>query len=193
MGRVRFFAGQSFAVRGYAVWVAAVAGLVTGVAAPAFGAPATGAPAAGAPASGTPVSGAAPAVGRHGSEAGLAYHGSASLSAGHVDLAFTPRNHGTAAVADATVRLRWSEPLADRQELPVGCARSGRQAVLCRTGALAADGVGERIALRVRLPGAPPEVVLDLDTVWVGGAVDRARREERQRVLVLDTGDPYHF
>ncbi|MET9526938.1 hypothetical protein [Streptomyces coeruleorubidus] len=50
---------------------------------------------------------------------------------------------------------------AGRQELPEGSARSGRQAVLCRTGAPAADGVGERIALRVRLPGAPPEVVLE--------------------------------
>lgn len=179
MGRVRVLALRGIAVRGSAVrgsavWVAAVAvaGLVTGVAAPAAG---------------------APAIGRSGPEADLAYHGAASLSAGLVDLAFTPRNHGPAAVADATVRLRWSEPLADRQELPEGCARSGRQVVLCRTGALAADGVGERIALRVRLPGAPPDVVLELDTVWGGGAVDRNRRNDRQRVLVLDTGDPYHF
>lgn len=160
-------------VRGCAVWVAAVAGLVTGAAAPA--------------------SGAASAADAHGPEADLAYHGSASLSAGLVDLAFTPRNHGPAAVSDATVRLWWSEPPADRQELPEGCARSGRQVVLCRTGALVADGVGERIALRVRLPGAPPEVVLELDTVWGGGAVDRNRRNDRQRVLVLDTGDRYHF
>lgn len=42
-------------------------------------------------------------------------------------------------------------------------------------------------------PPAPPEVVPALDTVWVGGAVDRVRCDERQRVLVLDTGDPYHF
>ncbi|MFF9811421.1 hypothetical protein ACF1G5_41165 [Streptomyces coeruleorubidus] len=171
------------------MWVAAAAGLVTGVAAPAAGASSP----SGAPATRAPVSGAAPAVGGHGPGTGLAYHGSAYLSAGLVDLAVTPRNHGPAAVVDATVRVRWSEPLADRQEMPEGCTRSGRQVVLCRTGALAADGVGERIALRVRLPGAPPEVVLEFDTVWVGGAADGVRRDERQRVLVLDTGDPYHF
>ncbi|NEC80420.1 hypothetical protein G3I38_14570, partial [Streptomyces sp. SID7958] len=90
--------------------------------------------------------------------------------------------------------LRWSEPLADEQpQLPAGCARSGGQAVLCRTGALAVDGVGERIDLRVRLEGAPSEVVVDLDTVWSGGALDRNRLNDRQRVLVLDTGDEYHF
>ncbi|MFI7019288.1 hypothetical protein [Streptomyces sp. NPDC050164] len=45
----------------------------------------------------------------------------------------------------------------------------------------------------MRPAGAPPEVVLELDTVWGGGAVDRDRRNDRQRVLVLDTGDPHHF
>ncbi|GAB2721147.1 hypothetical protein [Streptomyces bullii] len=138
--------------------------------------------------------GAAPAVGAGGGpEADLAYHGSAVLTGGLVDVRLTPRNHGPSAVPDATVRLRWSAPLENRAELPQGCARSGRQGVLCRTGPLAADGVGERIDLRVRLRGAPGEVLLELDTVWGGGAVDRDRRNDRQRVLVLDTGDPYHF
>ncbi|CAL9460531.1 hypothetical protein [Streptomyces sp. enrichment culture] len=127
-------------------------------------------------------------------EADLAYHGVATLVAGETDVRLVPVNHGPSAVADATVRLQWSEPLADEQpELPAGCARSGGQAVLCRTGALPVDGVGERIGLRVRLEGAPSEVYVDVDTVWSGGALDRNRLNDRQRVLVLDTGDEYHF
>ncbi|PZT70499.1 hypothetical protein DN402_15275 [Streptomyces sp. SW4] len=126
-------------------------------------------------------------------EADLAYHGSAVMAGGRVDVAFVPLNHGPAAVPDATVRLRWSVAPQARQELPEGCARSEPQVVLCRTGALPADGVGERITLRMWLPDAPPEVVLELETVWGGGAVDRNRQNDRQRVLVLDTGDAYHF
>ncbi|MEV0639545.1 hypothetical protein AB0I77_32355 [Streptomyces sp. NPDC050619] len=126
-------------------------------------------------------------------EADLAYHGSAAMAAGRVDVRFTPRNHGPSQVPDATVRLRWSEPLADRQVLPDGCARSGERVVLCRVGALAADGLGERIELRVRLRGTPSEALLEIDTVWSGGAVDRNRGNDRQRVLVLDTGDEYYF
>ncbi|MCI3278912.1 hypothetical protein [Streptomyces cylindrosporus] len=138
------------------------------------------------------AAGPAGAVGG-GPEADLAYHGAASMSAGQAYVRFTPRNHGPSAVPDATVRLRWSEPLADRQELPAGCARSGPSGVLCRVGALAADDLGEQISLRVRLRDAPTEVLLELDTVWNGGAVDRNRANDRQRVLVLDTGDEYYF
>ncbi|WP_390897563.1 hypothetical protein [Streptomyces justiciae] len=126
-------------------------------------------------------------------EADLAYHGAASMAAGQVDVRFVPRNHGPSAVPDATVRLRWSEPLANRQTLPDGCARSGARVVLCRVGALDADGLGERIELRVRLRGEPSEVLLEMDTVWSGGVVDRNRANDRQRVLVLDTGDSYYF
>ncbi|MFI0511223.1 hypothetical protein ACH3Y9_41500 [Streptomyces sp. WSLK1-5] len=135
--------------------------------------------------------GTAVAVG--GPEADLAYHGAASLSGGRVDLRFTPRNHGPAAVPDATVRLRWSEPLVNEQTLPQGCARSEERVVLCRVGALAADGVGERVELRARLRGVPSEVLLEIDTVWNGGTVDRNRENDRQRVLVLDSGDEYYF
>lgn len=106
---------------------------------------------------------------------------------------FTPRNHGPAAVPDATVRLQWSEPLVNEQTLPEGCARSAERVVLCRVGALAADGVGERVAMRVLLRGAPSEVLLEIDTVWNGGTVDRNRENDRQRVLVLDSGDEYYF
>ncbi len=140
------------------------------------------------------VGGVAPvASAAEGPEADLAYHGSAAMASGRVDVGFTPRNHGPSAVPDATVRLRWSHPLAFRQTLPDGCARSGLRVVLCRVGALAADGLGERIEVGVWLRGAPSEVLLEIDTVWSGGAVDRNRDNDRRRVLVLDTGDAYHF
>ncbi|MEV8545898.1 hypothetical protein [Streptomyces sp. NPDC051572] len=143
------------------------------------------------------VMGAAPGLPAHpdipGPEADLAYHGSATMTGGRVDVRFTPRNHGPSAVPDATVRLRWSKPLADSQTLPQGCARSGERVVVCRTGALAADAVGERIEVRVRLRDASSEVLLELDTVWGGGAVDGNRANDQQRVLVLDTGDTYYF
>lgn len=139
------------------------------------------------------LAGGGTAVAVGGPEADLAYHGAASLSGGQVDLRFTPRNHGPAAVPDATVRLRWSEPLVNEQTLPQGCARSEERVVLCRVGALAADGVGERVELRARLRGVPSEVLLEIDTVWNGGTVDRNRENDRQRVLVLDSGDEYYF
>lgn len=140
------------------------------------------------------VGGVAPvAAAHHVPEADLAYHGAASMADGRVDVRITPRNHGPSAVPDATVRLRWSEPLANRQVLPGGCTRSGARVVLCRVGALAADGVGEQIGLRVRLRGEPSEALLEVDTVWSGGVVDRNRANDRQRVLVLDTGDSYYF
>ncbi|KUN26645.1 hypothetical protein AQJ23_15965 [Streptomyces antibioticus] len=131
--------------------------------------------------------------GIHVPEADLAYHGAASMAAGRVDVRFTPRNHGPSAVPDATVRLRWSEPLVNRQTLPEGCARSGARVVLCRVGALDADGLGEQVELRVRLRGEPTEVLLEMDTVWSGGVVDLNRANDQQRVLVLDTGDSYYF
>ncbi|MCX5255317.1 hypothetical protein OOK27_14420 [Streptomyces canus] len=126
-------------------------------------------------------------------EADLAYHGAASMAGGRVDVRFTPRNHGPAAAPDATVRLRWSEPLVDGQTFPEGCARSAERVVLCRVGALAADGVGKRVEMWVRLRGVPSEVLLEIDTVWNGGTVDRNRENGRQRVLVLDSGDAYYF
>nr|WP_257040698.1 hypothetical protein [Streptomyces sp. OK228] len=137
--------------------------------------------------------GGASSVGALTPEADLAYHGSVAMAAGLVDLRLTPRNHGPSAVEDATVRLRWSAPLADVQRLPGDCARSGERAVVCRTGPLAADGLGDQMRLDVRLRGEPSEVTLEIDTVWGGGAVDRNHGNDRQRVLVLDTGDSYVF
>ncbi|MGP4009519.1 hypothetical protein [Streptomyces sp. 4N124] len=133
------------------------------------------------------------AVAGSGPEADLAYHGAASLAAGRVDVRFTPRNHGASAVPDASVRLLWSEPLADRQTLPDGCARSEERAVLCRVGALAAKGVGKPVRLRVQLREAPSQVLLEIDAVADGGQGSGSGASEPQRVLVLDTGDEYYF
>ncbi|MDN3028888.1 hypothetical protein [Streptomyces sp. S.PB5] len=168
-------------MRVVAVCVAAVAGaaVVVGGVAPVAGA--------------APVGGADAGWSGYVPEADLAYHGAAAVASGQVEVRFTPRNHGPSAVPDATVRLRWSEALANRQELPAGCTRSGSRVVLCRVGALAADGVGEEIDLRVRLRGGPPEVLLEIDTVWSGGVLDRNRSNDRQRLLILDTGDTYYF
>ncbi|WP_437071020.1 hypothetical protein [Streptomyces sp. enrichment culture] len=158
------------AVRGLVLWGVAL-GVVAGAGVPAAGAVGEGAR----------------------GEADLAYHGSAVLADGWMRVRWLARNHGPEAVADTTVRLRWSVPLADRQELPQACARAGARVVVCRMGALAADAVGERMELAVRLRGAVSEALLELDTVWGGGAVDRNRENDRQRVLVLDTGDAYYF
>lgn len=128
-------------------------------------------------------------------EAGFAYHGSAVLSGGQVHVRFTPHNHGPSALPASAVRLRWSAPLAERQELPEGCGRAGERMVMCRVGALDAVGVGKQVELRVGLRGAPAEVLLEFGTVRSGGAADgdREKGRQRQRVLVLDTGDTYYF
>ncbi|MGW1727322.1 hypothetical protein ACWCQK_30940 [Streptomyces sp. NPDC002306] len=152
--------------RGFAVWGAALA--VVGGAAPFAGA-------AGVP------------------EADLAYHGAATMSGGRVEVRLTPRNHGPSAVPDASVLLRWSKPLADGQQLPQACVRTAARDVVCRTGALAADGLGDQIVVVLRLRDRPDEVTLEIDTAWGGGAVDGNRANDKQRVLVLDTGDSYYF
>lgn len=134
-------------------------------------------------------------AGGHGvREADLAYHGSAVLSRGRVRVDLTPRNHGPSAVPEAAVRLRWSLPLADgAQQLPDGCVRTGERDVVCRTGALAAGEVGERITLDLRLRGRPAEVRLEVGTLWGGGVADHNRADDRHQVLILDTGDAYSF
>ncbi|MFF9622231.1 hypothetical protein [Streptomyces griseosporeus] len=127
-------------------------------------------------------------------EADLAYHGWAAMTGGRMEVTLTPGNHGPSPVPEAAVRLRWSVPLAGRQPEPApGCVRTGERELVCRTGELAADAVGERIAVAVRLADRPSEVRLLVDTVWGGGTVDRNRGNDRQQVLVLDTGDPYSF
>ncbi|MFF3498410.1 hypothetical protein [Streptomyces sp. NPDC003247] len=145
-------------------------------------------------AGGLAVGGAVPPAAADVPEADLSYHGSAVLDRGRVEVRLTPRNHGPGDVPDATVRLRWSAPFADRpQVLPDGCARTGAREVMCRTGALDADTPGEPIVVEVWLADGPTEVTLSVETVWGGGAVDRNRANDRQQVLVLDTGDAYFF
>ncbi|MFF2508802.1 hypothetical protein ACFVTY_36360 [Streptomyces sp. NPDC058067] len=126
-------------------------------------------------------------------EADLAYHGQVAVSAGRVDVAFIPQNHGPSAVGDATVRLRWSAPVAFVPGLPQQCVRAEARTVLCRTGALPADGMGGRIGVSVWLAGVPSEVTVRIDTVWSDGKADRNPQNSRHQVLALDTGDVYYF
>jgi hypothetical protein len=125
--------------------------------------------------------------------ADLAFHGSAVMNGDQMEVRLTPRNNGPTAVPDASVRLRWSAPLAERQRLPVGCARTDERSVVCGTGALPAGGVGEWIRVPVRLAERTEEVTLEVDTAWGGGVVDTDRSNDQLRVLVLDTGDAYSF
>jgi hypothetical protein len=125
--------------------------------------------------------------------ADLAFHGSAVMNGDRVEVRLSPRNNGPTAVPDASVLLRWSVPLAERQLLPVGCTRTDERSVVCGTGALAAGGVGQRIRVPVRLEGRPAEVTLEVDTAWGGGVEDTDRSNDRMKVLVLDTGDAYSF
>ncbi|WP_330459178.1 hypothetical protein OIB37_21205 [Streptomyces sp. NBC_00820] len=134
-----------------------------------------------------------PAWADAGPQADLAFHGSATMSGDHVEVRLTPRNNGPSTVPDASVLLRWSVPLAERQELPQGCARTDERTVVCGTGALAVGGVGEQIRVAVALRDRPSEVTLEVDTAWNGGVVDPDRANDTMRVLVLDTGDAYSF
>ncbi|MEU9183895.1 hypothetical protein AB0D14_04880 [Streptomyces sp. NPDC048484] len=136
---------------------------------------------------------AAPAAVAAAPEADLAFHGHLWMNGRQMVLRMTPQNHGPVGVTDATVRLRWSVPLADEQQLPAECTRAEARTVLCQTGALSANGRGRMLTMAVRLKGKPSEVTLGIDTVWGGGAVDRNHRNDRQEVLVLDTGDGYAF
>ncbi|WBO69251.1 hypothetical protein O1G22_18105 [Streptomyces camelliae] len=126
-------------------------------------------------------------------EADLAFHGTALMAGDTVDVRLTPRNNGPAAVPDATVRLRWSVPLAVAQQLPARCVREDERTVVCSTGALAVNGVGEQVEVPVRLEEKASEVTLEIGTVWGGGAVDRDHTNDELKVLVLDTGDAYAF
>jgi hypothetical protein len=140
------------------------------------------------------VVGAAVPAAAVGAEAGLTYHGYVAMGLGEVNVRLTPTNHGPSSIEDATVRLHWSKPLTDQQQLAEGCARYDASTVLCRTGAIAANGEGKEIHLRVRLADTTTdEVRLDIDSLWRGGAVDRDPSNDRQQVLALGTGDRYAF
>ncbi|MFH8767635.1 MULTISPECIES: hypothetical protein [unclassified Streptomyces] len=126
-------------------------------------------------------------------EADLSFHGSAVMNGDRVEVRVSPHNDGPSAVSGASVQLRWSVPLAERQLLPDGCARTDARTVVCDTGELAEGETGEQLRVAVQLAGAPSEFTLEVDTAWNGGAVDRDRSNDQLKVLVLDTGDAYAF
>ncbi|MFJ8847262.1 hypothetical protein ACIRFF_30685 [Streptomyces cyaneofuscatus] len=142
------------------------------------------------PVEAAPVSGAAAApVPR----ADLSHHGYVSLWGDHIALRIRSENRGPSDVTASTVRLRFSAPLAARQELPYGCLRGGKATVLCETGGLRSAGGARQTALDLTLTGRPDEVVVRLDTVWSGGARDTDRKNDVHEVLAPATGDAYAF
>ncbi|MER6263747.1 hypothetical protein [Streptomyces sp900105245] len=126
-------------------------------------------------------------------EADLSFHGTVVMNGDQVEVRLTPRNDGPGAIADATVRLRWSVPLVDPQSLPARCLREDERTVLCATGALAAEATGDQLRVPVRLRELPPEVEVRLETAWSGDVVDKDRSNDSLTVLVLATGDTYAF
>ncbi|MFI5621534.1 hypothetical protein [Streptomyces sp. NPDC051567] len=157
---------------------------------------------AGTPAWAGPVRGPVPGSGSGGSagprvvagpEADVSYHGRVALARGTLRILLLPENDGPAALPNATVRLRLSADLADRQELAPGCARAGHREVVCETGPLPSQGRGRHIGIALDLRERVPEVVVRVDTWWNGGATDRDRANNEHVVLALDTGDPYTF
>ncbi|MGW0749971.1 hypothetical protein [Streptomyces sp. NPDC002587] len=128
-----------------------------------------------------------------GPEADVAYHGRVSLAHAHLRILMVPQNEGPSALPNATVRLRLSAALADRQELAPGCARAGLREVVCETGPLPLHGRGRHIGLALALREPAPEVVVRVDTWWNGGATDRNLENNEHVVLALDTGDSYAF
>ncbi|MEU2548638.1 hypothetical protein ABZ618_24915 [Streptomyces roseolus] len=166
---------------------AALAAFVVLGAGTAAGATGEGTGGAGGDAAAGAVAGAAAA------EADLAHHGHVSLWDGRVGVWLVTENHGPSDVADATVRLAFSVPMAGGQELPPGCLWSSARVVSCRTGALTGGGAAGELALDLRTVGTPQELTVDVSTAWRVGGVDRNPFNDRHRVLVLATGDPYVF
>ncbi|CAM5537348.1 hypothetical protein SAVIM338S_04234 [Streptomyces avidinii] len=137
--------------------------------------------------------GAVGAPARSGPEADVAYHGRVALHGAQLRILLVPENEGPAALANATLRLRLSADLADRQELTGGCARAGLREVMCETGELPPHGRGRHIGLALRLKEPAAEAVVRVDTWWNGGATDRNHANNEHVVLALDTGDTYAF
>ncbi|MFB7178136.1 hypothetical protein ACFCYI_10565 [Streptomyces sp. NPDC056257] len=126
-------------------------------------------------------------------EADVAYHGRVHLSGARLRIWLVPENDGPSALANATLRVRLSAELADRQQLAEGCARAGVREVVCETGPLPLHGRGRHIGLALALRERVPEVVVRVDTWWNGGATDRNHVNNEHVVLALDTGDAYAF
>ncbi|MDX3339553.1 hypothetical protein PV409_16415 [Streptomyces sp. ME02-6979.5a] len=182
-------AATAVPVAGPVAWSAVVADIdpVTFAAEPA--APAAPAALAEPAASAAPPASAASVA----SEADVVHRGHVAFWSDQLEIRLRTANRGPADVSASTVRLRFSEPLAVRQQLPAGCLWGGRAAVLCETGALAKDGPARRTALNLRLAGRPAEVVVRVDTVWSGGARDADSGNDTHTVLAPSTGDPYAF
>ncbi|MER7949236.1 hypothetical protein ABTY59_17785 [Streptomyces sp. NPDC096079] len=128
-----------------------------------------------------------------GSEADLSHHGHVSLWDGRVGVWLVSENHGPSDVSQATVRLAFSEPMAGGQELPPACLWSSDRVVSCRTGELRAVGGFGELALDLRTAARPDEMTVEVSTAWRSGVADRNPWNDRHRVLVLATGDPYVF
>ncbi|MFJ7587035.1 hypothetical protein ACIQZO_06500 [Streptomyces sp. NPDC097617] len=128
-----------------------------------------------------------------GPEADVAYHGRVALAGSRLRIWLVPENDGPAALPNATLRVRLSAELADRQELSGGCARAGSREVVCETGPLPLHGRGRHVALQLELRERTPEVAVRVDTWWNGGATDRNHANNEHVVLALDTGDTYAF
>ncbi|MFE5240808.1 MULTISPECIES: hypothetical protein [unclassified Streptomyces] len=126
-------------------------------------------------------------------EADTAHHGRVSLWGDRLGVLLRTGNRGPSPLADVTVRLRFSVPLAAAQQLPPGCLRGDSRTVLCSTGPLPAAGEARRTTVGLRLTGRPAEVVVRVDTLWNGGASDRNRRNDTHEVLAPATGDRYAF
>lgn len=141
---------------------------------------------------GAGVPGSAQASVADGPEADVAYHGRVALSGARLRIWLVPENDGPAALPNATLRVRLSADLADRQRLSEGCARAGSREVVCETGPLPLHGRGG-VALLLELREPAPEVAVRVDTWWNGGATDRNHTNNEHVVLALDTGDTYAF
>ncbi|MDV5146485.1 hypothetical protein R1T08_20340 [Streptomyces sp. SBC-4] len=139
---------------------------------------------------GVGVGGSAGAVG---GEADLAHHGHVSLWDGRVGVWLVSENHGPSDLSQATVRLAFSEPMSGGQELPTACLWSSDRVVSCRTGELPAAGAVGELALDLRTAGLPDELTVEITTAWRDGVGDGNPGNDRHRVLVLATGDPYVF
>ncbi|MFC9395962.1 hypothetical protein ACFTWS_22745 [Streptomyces sp. NPDC057027] len=128
-----------------------------------------------------------------GAEADLSHHGHVSLWEGRVGVWLVSENHGPSDISQATVRIAFSEPMAGGEELPPACLWSSDRVVSCRTGALGAAGGTGELALDLRTAALPDEMTVEVTTAWRDGVADRNRSNDRHRVLVLATGDPYVF
>ncbi|MEU6314102.1 hypothetical protein [Streptomyces sp. NPDC047014] len=133
------------------------------------------------------------AAGSAGPEADVAYHGRVALSGTRLRVWLVTENDGPAALPNATLRVRLSGDLADRQRLAEGCARAGMREVVCETGALPPHGRGRHVGLLLEMRERAPEVLVRVDTWWNGGATDRNLANNEHVVLALDTGDAYAF